>query len=134
MLDRSQTLTVWRRESFLLYSCGFIAKHLFVFTVRCHNIMHTIIGVPISFSASLLGHVIFRVTHYLDIARDMGFGSSKHNIHTAGSCVPLPQWPFDILPARFFYDKRCLNGFFSFWESLGRPQPRQCEDKASLVW
>ena len=32
MPDHSQTLTVWRREGFLVYSCGFIAKHLFVFT------------------------------------------------------------------------------------------------------
>jgi hypothetical protein len=63
MPDRSQTLIVWRRVGFLLYSCGFIAKHLFVFTLWCHNIMHTIIGAPISISASLSGHVIFRVTH-----------------------------------------------------------------------
>jgi hypothetical protein len=34
MPDRSQTLIVWRREGFLLYSCGFIAKHLFVFTLK----------------------------------------------------------------------------------------------------
>jgi hypothetical protein len=32
MPDRSQTLTVWRREGFLFYPCGSIAKHLFVFT------------------------------------------------------------------------------------------------------
>ena len=34
MPERSQTLTVWRREDFLLYSCRFIAKHLFVFTFK----------------------------------------------------------------------------------------------------
>jgi hypothetical protein len=34
MPDRSQTLIVWRREGFLVYSSGFIAKHLSVFTVK----------------------------------------------------------------------------------------------------
>ena len=65
--------------------------------VRCHNIMHPIIGVPIRFSASSSGHVICRVTHELDIPPDMGFGSSGHSRYTAGSCVLLLQWPFDIL-------------------------------------
>jgi hypothetical protein len=34
MPDRSQTLIFWRREGFLLHVCGFIAKHLFVFTIK----------------------------------------------------------------------------------------------------
>ncbi len=34
MPDRSQTLIVWRTEGFLVYNCGFIAKHLSVFTFK----------------------------------------------------------------------------------------------------
>jgi hypothetical protein len=37
---------------------GLIAKHLSVFTQRCHTIMHLINGVPITLSASpFMGHV-----------------------------------------------------------------------------
>ena len=56
---------------------GLIAKHLSVFTQRCHIIMHLVVGVPISHSASLfVGHVEKRVTHRQDMSPDRVFGFS----------------------------------------------------------
>jgi hypothetical protein len=78
---------------------GLIAKHLSVFTQRCHTIMHLINGVPISLSAShFVGHVEKRATHKQDKSPDTVFGFSKRRRHTARSYGLWPQWPFDSPP------------------------------------
>ena len=98
--------------------------------LRCHNIMRSIVSVPIRYTASPLGQAMSRVTHELGIPPDMGFGSSAHSRRPAGSCVPLLQWPFDIPHGQFFFGKRHSSETSSFWGSCGRPQQVRFEDRS----